>query len=105
LYVTAPHKQQAEAIAQMLLEQRLAACINILPGMTSFYRWEGELQRTEECLLLAKTHAHHLETIIARVCAMHSYEVPCILALPVAGGHEAFLRWAECETADAATPT
>lgn len=91
--MTAPDMESARALACALVEKRLAACVNILPGVTSFYRWEGRLQEDAEVLLLAKTHRQRLEALQAEIRAVHPYQVPEIIALPVVAGLEAYLNW------------
>jgi periplasmic divalent cation tolerance protein len=96
--VTAADAAQAEKIARALVEERLAACANILPGMVSIFRWEGEIQEANEAVLILKSHGDLLERLTARIKALHSYSVPCVVGLPIQGGNEAFLGWiaAEC---------
>jgi periplasmic divalent cation tolerance protein len=97
-YVTAGSRDEAERIGRALVEERLAACVNILPGMTSIYRWHGAVERAEEVVLVAKTNRGRLEELTQRVCALHSYELPCVVALPVAGGHPPYLAWIATES-------
>ena len=91
--ITAGSFEEAERIAQSLVTELLAACVNIIPGVTSIYRWQGQVQRDQEWLLVAKTRREALDALIQRVQALHSYDVPEIIALPLAGGSEAYLRW------------
>ena len=91
--ITTGSQDEAEQIAQALVADMLAACVNILPGVTSVYRWEGQVQRDQEWLLLAKSRHDVLDRLIERVRALHSYDVPEIVALPLAGGSEPYLRW------------
>ena len=95
--VTAGSPEEAEEIAQNLVKEMLAACVNIVPGVTSVYRWEGEVQRDQEWLLIVKTRREVLDSLIQRVQALHSYDVPEIIALPLVGGSEAYLRWLDGE--------
>lgn len=81
------------------MEERLAACVNILPAMQSLYRWEGKIVEEEEAVLIAKTTADALSALRERVCELHSYTCPCIVALPVLSGHEPYLAWIRTETA------
>jgi periplasmic divalent cation tolerance protein len=90
---TAGSQDQAVRIAEALVEERLAACVNILPGLRSIYRWKGKLWDDEEILLLIKTRAAALEQVRERVRALHSYELPEILALPVTAGDADVLEW------------
>ena len=93
LYITARDKQEARAIADKLLAERLIACANILDGVESVYRWQGEMCVSQEALLLAKTTEDKLSRAVDAVKALHSYELPCIVALPIAAGLPAFLNW------------
>lgn len=90
--VTAP-PMKADALAQGLVEARLAACVNVVPGLLSHYRWEGKLHRDKESLLLIKTRASLLKKVEAWVKKNHPYTVPEVLALPVAGGSKDYLAW------------
>ncbi|BAS26941.1 divalent-cation tolerance protein CutA [Limnochorda pilosa] len=93
VYVTAPTPDEGERMAQRLVEERLAACVNVVGGVASFYWWEGLVQREGEVLLLVKTRAAVLERLVARVRELSSYEVPASSALPVVGGNPEYLRW------------
>jgi periplasmic divalent cation tolerance protein len=87
-------------IGRAILEQRLAACINVLEGMQSVYWWKGALEEARECVLLVKSTAGSQEAIIAKVRELHPYETPCIVFLPIAGGNPDYLAWIERETAN-----
>jgi periplasmic divalent cation tolerance protein len=91
--ITAGSQEEAERIAQALVSEMLAACVNVIPGITSVYRWQGEVQSDSEWLLVAKSCRDILADLTRRVQALHSYDVPEIIALPLAGGSEAYLRW------------
>lgn len=91
--VTAPDAGVAEGLARSLVEQRLAACVNVVPGVRSFYRWEGRVEDAGEWLLVVKTRADRAEALAARVRELHPYELPEILELPVVGGSPAYLGW------------
>jgi periplasmic divalent cation tolerance protein len=97
-YMIAGSRDEALKIARALVEERLAACCNLLDGMTSVYRWQGEIQEDAEVVVIAKTRAELVEPLTARVQALHSYDVPCVVALPVSGGNPAFLHWIEAES-------
>ncbi len=90
--VTAPPEAAGE-LARRLVEERLAACVNRVPGLRSVYRWEGRVEEDEEVLLLIKTPADRLEALKKRVPELHPYRVPEVLALPVADGHPPYLAW------------
>jgi len=92
-FVTCKDLRQARAIARALVEEKLAACVNVLPGATSVYRWEGRVEEAKEVLLLIKSTAARAKALEARVKALHSYELPEVLSVPVAGGSAAYLRW------------
>jgi periplasmic divalent cation tolerance protein len=92
---TCANREQAEQIAQRLLELQFAACINILPGVQSIYRWEGGIESADEVLMLIKTRAALTHEVQSTIAALHSYEVPEFLVLPVAGGSESYLAWLE----------
>ena len=98
VYMTASSLDEAKRIGRALLVERLAACTNILPGMTSFYWWQGKIDEGQETVLIAKTREELVERLTARVKALHSYSVPCVVALPMIGGNPDFLKWIEDET-------
>jgi periplasmic divalent cation tolerance protein len=91
--VTTGSLEEAGNIANDLVTTMLAACVNIIPGVTSVYRWEGELQHDREWLLVIKSRRSILDALVQRVQALHSYDLPEIVALPIRGGSEAYLRW------------
>ena len=97
VYMTAADREEADRIAADLVESRTAACANIIDGMRSVYRWEGRLCKDTEQVVIAKTTDALLERLIERVCALHSYECPCIVSFPVTGGHSPFLEWIAAE--------
>ncbi|MHC4952429.1 MAG: divalent-cation tolerance protein CutA [Planctomycetota bacterium] len=92
LLCTAP-PAEAERIARQLVERQLAACVNVLPGAMSIYRWEGEVQSEAESLLVIKATAGEVEALIEALPGLHPYEVPELLSLPVDGGLPAYLAW------------
>ncbi len=96
--MTTPSEEEARNIGKTLVEERLAACVNLLPGMQSIYRWEGRLEEAHETVLIAKTAGGSVKALIARVKALHSYEVPCIICLPIVGGNAEFLEWIQEQT-------
>jgi periplasmic divalent cation tolerance protein len=96
--VTAPDAEVAARLARSLVEERLVACVNVLPGIRSFYRWEGEVQDDAEVLLVAKTAASRCRELAMRVEALHPYELPEIVVLPVEGGSERYLDWVLSES-------
>lgn len=93
LYVTAPSLADAERMGTEIVEQGLAACANILPAMVSIYLWQGERRRDEEVVLLLKTTQVRAADATSAVKALHPYEIPAILELPIDGGYQPFLDW------------
>lgn len=100
--MTAPDLDVAERLATTLVEARLAACANLVPGVTSIYRWEGAVERAQEVLLVLKTTTPRLAELMRRAAELHPYDVPEVLALPVEAGHAAYIRWVADETSDPA---
>ena len=100
LLSTVESAQTAEKIASTVVEERLAACVNVLPGVSSYFRWEGEIQREQEFMLILKTSTDRLRALIERIKTLHPYEVPEIVSVPVEEGHQPFLDWVERETRD-----
>lgn len=90
---TCPDPETARTIAERLVADRLAACASLVPGLTSIYRWEGEIQRDPEVLLLVKTRAACLDALLATLSGLHPYRVPEIIALPIAAGLPDYLSW------------
>ena len=91
--VTAPNRRVGEALGRALVEERLAACVNLVPGLTSLYRWEGKLHRDREVLLLIKTRRSRCQRLMTRVVSLHPYTTAEILALPVIAGSGRYLAW------------
>lgn len=91
--ITAGHREEAARLAEMLVGARLAACVQILPEMESVYRWKGKIQREPEVLLLAKTTQANFAVLEREVRALHSYETPEIVALPVTAISAPYLEW------------
>jgi periplasmic divalent cation tolerance protein len=96
--VTAPGADEAARIARAVVEERLAACGNVVPGLRSIYRWQGAVQEDAEALLVLKTTRDRFEALRARVLALHPYEVPEVIALPVEAGSAPYLDWIAKET-------
>lgn len=96
--MTAPDARVAEQIARTLVEERLAACVNLVPGVRSVYRWQGVVEDDAEVLLIAKTAAARCAALAARVEALHPYELPEVVVLPVQGGSERYLDWVLSES-------
>ncbi len=100
LYVTASDEDEAGRIGRALVDERLVACANVIPGMRAIYRWQGAVCDEGEAVLIAKTRDTLAAAATARIKMLHSDEVPCVVVLPISGGNEAFLKWIEAETGD-----
>lgn len=94
---TCPDHASARSLATRLVEARLAACVNLILGVESIYRWQGAVERASEVLLLIKTQAHRLAALQALILAQHPYELPEILAVQADSGLEGYLSWIEQE--------
>jgi periplasmic divalent cation tolerance protein len=90
---TVPDAATGESLARALVEARLAACVNILPGLTSIYRWKGEVHQDNELLLIAKTRRDRFEALSVMLSGLHPYELPEIIAVPITNGLPAYLSW------------
>jgi len=99
--MTATDQAEAETIAEALINQRLAACVNILGGIRSVFHWNGGVDRDDEVALTAKTRADLVDRITTCVTSLHSYDCPCIVSIPIDSGHAPFLDWIAEETAQA----
>lgn len=97
-YITAGDTREGEKLARMLIEKRLAACVNVIPSMKSFFYWEGEAQWEEEVLLTGKTRTSLLDNLVKAVKEHHSYDLPCIVSWTLEGGSPEFLNWIHEET-------
>jgi periplasmic divalent cation tolerance protein len=98
IYITTKDKKEACKIGKVLVRERLAACVNIIPNMNSFYWWEGKLQDDRECVLIAKTKSSLVKKLIAKVKKVHSYTCPCVICLPVVEANPTYLNWIDKET-------
>lgn len=99
IYSTFPDEAAARRVAEMLVRERLAACVNILAPMTSIYEWEGKVQTDGEVAVFIKTRAVLAEEAIGAARKLHPYSVPCFLVLPILGGNADYLDWARAQTA------
>ncbi len=93
-----PDEAVAERIASTLVEERLAACVNRIPGITSTYRWQAKVQHEHECLLLIKTRSERFDAVRERIVELHPYELPEVIAVDIVLGHAPYLAWIEAET-------
>jgi periplasmic divalent cation tolerance protein len=98
VYVTASSKEEGDKIGQELVTGKLAACCNVIPGITSHYVWQGSLSSDQEVLLVMKTRMALVPRIANRVKELHSYSVPEVIALPIAGGLQEYMKWVEDST-------
>ena len=93
VYITTPDPESARAIAEALVEEKLAACANIIPAINSVFYWDDKLRQSSESLLLLKTHQNRFDELTRRARELHPYELPCIVALPISAGLPDFLAW------------
>jgi len=98
IYVTAASRDEALAIARDMVGERLAACANVIDGLTSVYRWQGETNEDSEAVLIIKTRPELADRVVERIREIHSYDCPCIVVLPITGGNHDFLEWVVNET-------
>ena len=103
VYTTYPSVVEAETAGRAIVERRLAACVNILPGMISHYWWQGAIERAEEAVMIIKARASLAEAVRAAVKQSHAYTTPAVLFLPLEGGDPAYLQWLMAETREAAS--
>jgi periplasmic divalent cation tolerance protein len=103
IYITAGSRDEAAKIAKELVTTRLAACVNLLDNMNSFYLWQGEIQEDTEVVMIAKTTEDRIPELVEKVKSMHSYDCPCIVSLPVLGGYQPFIDWIAEEVRDEST--
>jgi periplasmic divalent cation tolerance protein len=95
---TVARAEDAERIGRALVERGLAACVNVVPGLVSIYRWKGAVEREEERLLLIKTRGETFPALREALVSLHPYEVPEVLALPISGGHAPYLEWLDANS-------
>ncbi len=98
VYCTAPDTNEAERLGRIVVSERLAACANILPGAQSLYWWQGKVARDTETVLVLKTSKIRFAALERRLADEHPHDCPCIVAIPVAEGHQPFLNWVGAET-------
>jgi periplasmic divalent cation tolerance protein len=99
-YCTCPTRESAQALAETLVGERLAACVNILPGVSSVFRWEGQIETASELLLMIKTSAPQVTLMIDRITEVHPYDVPEVICHPIAAGQNRYLDWVRQCTAN-----
>ena len=93
VYITVPSQEVGQQIATVLVESSLAACVNIIPGVSSIYHWQGGIEQDDELLLIAKTRAILLDQFVSEVKKIHPYEVPEVIAMPIVAGSSEYLAW------------
>ena len=98
IYMTAGSLEEARQIGRVLVEKKLAACVNLIEGMCSLYQWNGEIQEDRETVMIAKTRNELVGELIRTVKSVHSYDCPCILELPVHRGNPEFVDWIRTKT-------
>lgn len=98
VYITAKNKEEAKRIGKAVVEGRLAACANIIDNMNSIYWWKDKIEYDNEAILIVKTKEALVAELIEKVKALHGYECPCIVSLPILAGNQPYLEWIEKET-------
>lgn len=98
IYSTIGDIEDARRIAHTLVEEKLVACVNIIPNIESFYRWEGKIEDDEECIFIAKTVDENIDKTITRIKSLHPYELPDIIVIPIIGGLVEYLEYIKNET-------
>lgn len=98
LLCTVPNLEIGRSIARAVVSERLAACVNLVPGLTSIYRWEGAVHEDQEVLLVLKTRPERVERLTSSLIELHPYDVPEVLTFPSNGGHADYLAWLRAET-------
>jgi periplasmic divalent cation tolerance protein len=91
--ISASSGEEAARIGRALVDEHLAACVNVIPSIRSFFFWEGKTQESQETLMLCKSRKHLMERLVHRIKSLHSYSVPEIIALPIVGGSKDYLTW------------
>lgn len=98
VYVTTPDRDCALLLGRTVVEERLAACANVIDGMTAIFRWNGAIDEAGEVVMILKTTEDRVTALTDRLRALHPYEVPCIVAVPITGGNPDFMAWIAAET-------
>ena len=101
IYITCGSRDEALKIARVVVEERLAACANIIDAMRSVYWWQGSVNEDDEVVLILKTAAERVEKLTERVKELHSYDLPCVVEIPIGGGNVDYLDWIAAETSGA----
>jgi periplasmic divalent cation tolerance protein len=98
VFITVPSREVGQQIAETLLESKLVACVNIIPGISSIYHWQDAIEQDDEILLIAKTRAAHFDRLATTVKRVHPYDVPEVIAMPIVAGSNEYLAWIDMET-------
>lgn len=98
VFVTASSKKEAQKLASCLLQEKLAACVNVIDGVDSYFRWQGKIDKAKEALLMIKTKKLLFNKLLKKIKSLHSYEVPEIIALPIIAGNKEYLDWIDDST-------
>lgn len=104
VYITASGKKEARKLARMILSEKLAACVNICDNVQSWYSWNGSIENSKEALVLAKTRSSLFDKLSKKVKENHSYDLPCILAIPVKHAEKEYAKWVISETSHKSRP-
>ncbi|MCK5444871.1 MAG: divalent-cation tolerance protein CutA [Rhodospirillaceae bacterium] len=99
VYVTATNAAEAQNLARLCVEARLAACANVIDAMKSYYWWDGAVQSENEAVVIFKTQAAKLDALTRKITSLHSHDCPCVVALDIEGGNDDFLKWIAEQTA------
>lgn len=98
VFVSCETKSQAKTVVESLLNDQIIACGQMVSNVESFYRWQGQIECAEECLLILKSQAHHFDAIKNRIQELHSYQTPEIIAMPISQGSTEYLKWINEQT-------
>ena len=104
VYITAPTVEDAQSLARSLVKEKLAACVNIIPGIQSIYQWNDAIETDQELLLICKSRTERFDSLKKRVQALHPYDVPEIISIPIQNGSEPYLNWVRDNTLPSSQP-
>jgi periplasmic divalent cation tolerance protein len=93
IFITSGSEEEAKRLGRVLVEEKLAACVNIIPGVESLYWWKGKIESSKEWMLVVKTQGKMVNRVVKRVKEIHSYEIPEVIALPIVEGNRDYLQW------------
>ncbi len=98
VYMTVGSHEEAMKIAGVVVQERLAACANVFPGVVSIYEWNGKMQQDEETVVILKTHESRVNWLTDRLVQLHSFDCPCVVSVPIASGNVGYLEWVRDQT-------